>query len=1046
QNAAYAALANAFRGLMRQLLGEPKNRLDQWSEKITQALDVNAQLIVDLVPELALIIGKQPPVQDLSPAETQNRFLLSFVNFVKVFANEEHPFVIFMDDLQWSDIPTLNLLSRLATSHELSHLLLIGAFRDNEVDTTHPLSMTLREIQGKRYVENLSLQPLSLEATNQLTKETLLCDDQRSLELSQIFYEKTGGNPFFTIELLKNLKDSEVIFFNSGKGGWDWDITNVRSVNYSDNVIDILVASQSRLTAATQHVLQLAACIGATFDLKTLSIIREDSMEVTGTELQDALKANMVVPLNESYKFFGVDTTAKPDHGTAISTDIPSYKFQHDRVQQAAYSLIDPQQRQALHLSIGRLILNHSSPEELDERLMDMVGHFNEGRTLVVDKKERRELGRLNLAAGIKAKQSSAYESALGFLKTGYETLGEVAWTEDYDLAWKLNSELQHCFYLTGDWKNADLWSALMLENSKTAIEKGLVLSARTRQYATTGRMQDSMTAAFQGLSILGFEFNQLPTIVDVNEEVEKIAINLRGEAIGDLINRPDLTDEKARIASQLIMEIFAAAFLSASGEMFPYLVLKSVNIALEYGNSPETAFSYGAYGMILCGMFDDPGKGYQYGRLAVNLIEKYNDIALKSRIIYVYAMFVHHWSNHWTSLTPLFRRGIEAGYQSGDLLYLAYSAQDCVIWDPQLDLETASQEHRKMLDIVKQCEYQDSYDSGTLFLQMQLNFQGLTASKFSMTDNYFNEEACVEGMYKRHFMTGISNYHIYKAEIHLLYNDPSGALEHVIEQEKLMSSVMSLPQLVRFHIVAFLVRSMLLQTVDSEKQEGYMTKMQDNLEKISDWAKHCPENFEHLRLLMEAELANFEDDFHEALSLYELAIAVAHKNNWLRDEAMANEMTARFLLRFGLTKAAEGYLQSAHYLFYRWAAHRKVEDMEANYAVFSGSGRYNGKSFKKTSKDSSSPDSTSLNPDQLDISSVLRASQTISGELVLDKLLKATLQILIENAAAQKGFIVEHRDGHILIQAQNEEEITGEHLQEMQSDHQPDLPITLIN
>jgi predicted ATPase/class 3 adenylate cyclase/GAF domain-containing protein len=1049
QNAAYAALSAAFRDLMRQLLGEPADRLAQWGRKITQALGGSAQLIVDLAPELALIIGPQPPVQGLSPAETQIRFQLLFLSFVRVFAREEHPLVIFLDDLQWSDVPTLNLVSRLATSPEMNHLLIIGAYRDNEVDTAHPLSLTLGDIEKRRTIERLPLRPLSLQATVQLIRDTFLCDDRNAAELGRILYEKTGGNPFFTIELMKDLKEREVIRFNPALGGWDWDLSQVKGVKYSDNVIDVLVASQSHLRPATQQVLQLAACIGATFDLRTLSIIRGSTPEQTSEEFREALQANMVVPLSGQYKYIGLENPGENGAEPAAAGNLnPTYRFQHDRIQQAAYSLIPPQKRQALHLSIGRLMLSHGTKKEADSMLMSIVDHFNEGRRLMQEPREIHRLARLNLDAGIKAKQSSAYGAALRYLKIGCELLGDTSWRDDYLLAWKLNNELQQCYYLTADWKNADILTDELLRRSRSSIKKGLVLAARTRQYATTGRMQESIHAAFEGLLILGFEFNRDPAPADVAEEARLIKENLAGRAVADLINMPAITDQKANLASQLIMEIFPAAFLSGSGEMFPYLVLKSVNIALRYGSSPEAAFAYAAYGMLLCGLYNDTALGYEYGRLGVDMIEKFDDIALKSRIIYVYTMFVHHWSNHWSSMTPWFRKGIEAGYQSGDLLYLAYSAQDCIIWDPQLDLETASGEHRRLLAIVKECEYQDSFDSGTLFLQMQLNFQGLTQGKFLLSDDTFDESGCVEGMRQRRFMTGISNYHIYKAEIHLLYNDPAGALIHVMEQDKQMLSVIALPQVVRFHIVSFLVRAMLLPDLDSEEQAAFMGRMNESLERISCWARQCPENFEHLRLLMEAELAGFSGA-QEALSLYERSIAAARDSAFIRDEAMANELAAQFLLRRGHAKAAEGYLQAAHYLYYRCGAHRKVEDMEAAYPML---GRTAG--FKKSKSPVSAHSAGEaagedlLDADILDISSVFRASQAISEELELKKLLKATLQILMENAGAQKGFLVEHHDGEIVIQAQSG---TSDDAPDSLHDHSgqpgiPVLPVTLIN
>ncbi|MEG3641598.1 AAA family ATPase [Magnetococcus sp. PR-3] len=1023
QSEAYIAFAVAFRGLMQQILGEPNTRLERWRTRISDALGTNAQLIIDLIPELELIIGKQPPVPELTPAEAQNRFLLLFLNFVKVFCSKEHPLVLFMDDLQWSDIPTLNLIHRLVTARELNSFFLIGAYRDNAVDATHPLSVTLGEVKKKRAITELNLQPLDQPSVDLLLADIFYTSSEQTHALAELIYEKAKGNPFFTIELLKDLYEKEVIYFEPSTGRWKWDLEAVKNSEQSDNVVDFLVASQRRLSESTQHILQLAACIGTRFDLRTLAIINESSLEKTASQLHDALSRNLVLPLSESYKFVGLGTSDQtetvPRDEPEISCSInPVYKFQHDRVQQAAYSLITPEKKQAVHLSIARLIQEHSSEVEFAERLIEVVGHFNIGRHLITDPTERRELAGLNLKAGVKAKQSSAYKSALDFLQVSHELLPDHAWDTDYNLVWEISSELQHCFYLTGDHAQADRWSDKILARSKTSMEKAKTLSVRTRQYATLGKMRESISAAYEGLALLGFEMSKTPDTAAVDQEIAAVEKNLDGRSISSLIHAPALTDPNARIASELLMEIFPAAFLSGSGQMFPYLVLKSVNLSLRYGNSPETAFAYTGYGMLLCGILNDPALGYQYGKLGVDLIEQFDDIALRSRIIYVYTMFIHHWSNHWSSMTPWFLKGIEAGYQSGDLLYLAYSAQDCTIWDPKLNLETASKEQRKYLTIVKDCEYQDSLDSGTLFLQMQLNFQGLTKSTFSMTDDRFDETACVEGMLKREFMTGIANYHIYKAEIHLFYNDPQGAMEHVLAQEQLMASAMSLPQLVRFHIVAFLVRAMLYPSMQGEGRDAALIKMRENYDQMVTWEQLCPDNFEHLRLMMEAELTALSDRSQDALALYEQAMARANKSAFLRDEAMANELAAKHLIRLGLTKAAEGYLQAAHYLYYRWGAHRKVQSLEEEHPYLFQKGTHN---LRNNSFARQEGGTGSIESEELDMASVLRASQAISGELVLTQLCEITMAVLLENAAAQKGFLIEQYEGELTIRAHGE-------------------------
>ncbi len=1043
QNSAYMALANAFRDLIKQILGEPAARLNLYKEALLEALGNNGQLMIDLVPELELIIGNQPPLAELPPAEAQNRFFLVFTSFVKVFAKEEHPIVIFLDDLQWSDVPTLNLISKLLVSQDLSYLFLIGAYRDNEVDTTHPLLLTLGEIENSRYVENIFLKPLKRNDVIHLIQDTLLCPGNSANLLGKVLFEKTAGNPFFTIELLKSLHERDAISFNSEKGTWDWDINEIKTVENSDHVINFLVSSFKMLPVHTQQVLELAACIGARFDLRILSIIREQSMEATASELYEALKLNIIIPLDEAYKYIGVEPyipgLSHPPHENDLDSLNPSYRFQHDRLQQAAYSMIPQNKRQAVHLSIGRLILKYQSQKETNERLMEIVGHLNAGIDLITDTEEKILVAQLNLEAGIKAKTSSAYDASLKYLKKGYSLL-DANWQNNFELRWKLSDEIQQGFYLTGDWENADKWSTMMLKNARSDLQKGMVLSAKTRQYATTGRMKESIVAAYEGLSILGFNFLNNPTEENIEEEVNSIKDQLNGMEISSLIDLPEITDEKAKIASQLIMEIFPAAFLSGSGVMFPYLVLKSVNIALEFGNSPESAFAYAGYGMILCGYFNDPAKGYEYGKLGVDLIERFNDISLKSRIIYVYSMFVHHWSNHWSSMTPWFRKGIEAGYQSGDLLYLAYSAQDCIIWDPSLDLETASKEQRKYLLIVKECDYQDSYDSGTLFLQMQLNFQGLTKSRFSLSDDNFDEASCLDGMYKRKFMTGISNYNIYKSEIHLLYNDAQGAYKYVQEQDKMMASVMALPQLVRFHIVSFLVRSSLYK--DSSEKEYLMIKMKESLLAITFWAKHCEANFEHLRLLMEAELAGISGDLNKALKYFEESINMAKKHHFRRDAAMANERTALLLMGLGIPQAAKGYLQSAYYIYYRWNAQNKVNQLLEKYPEILNS-EISTLSKNATNDLHYSPNKTTdISLDQIDMKSVFKASQIISGELVLEKLLNATLKLLIENSGAQKGVLIEQNSdkSSILVAIDLNKNKTSEAIVKQS------IPLTLVN
>jgi predicted ATPase/class 3 adenylate cyclase len=1016
----YSAVAAAFQSLVPQLLADSSERRQALRQRLLAAVAPNGVLLTELIPDLELIIGPQPEVPDLPRTEAQNRFHLTFLSFVKVIANE-HPLVIFLDDLQFSDASTLNLIRWLATARELSHVLIIGAYRSNEVDVGHPVHLMMSDVEESRSVHELPLRPLDITSTEQFVADALHADRAECQPLAQLLHDNTRGNPLFLSEMLKTLEQSRAIAFAPDAGRWRWDMDAVRQSELSNNVVEFLIANLRQLEPSTQHMLQLAACIGNTFDLRTLSVISERSIDETGEELLPALQRLIAIPLHEDYKFVGRKVGAGGDASQTNGVQFnPTYRFQHDRVQQAAYALIDPDHKQAVHLKIGRLIYRHASTQERDERLIDIVGHLNEGRLLIDDPYERKELARLNLTAGLRAQRSSAYELALAYLRIAQELLPSDSWQSDYELTMRLAVEFQQCAYLTGRYDEAESWIEQLLARARTSLEKAEILSLRTRQYATTGKMVESIRAAIMGLSLLGIHVTDNPDRADIRREIAAVKRNLAGRKISDLITAPPLTDRPKILAVRLLMEIFAAAFLSGSGNLFPLLVLKSVNISLCNGHSPESAFSYAAYGMLLCGELNDPALGYEFGKLAVAMNDQFDDIALKSRVIYLYAMFIHHWSNHWSSMTPWFRKGIEAGYQSGDLLYLAYSAQDCIIWDPRLDAETAAREHANYLNIVRDCKYQDSLDSGTLFLQMLRNFLGLTNGRCSMDDDNFDEQRCVAGMRQRKFMTGIANYHIYKAEICFFYRTYGEALEHVRAQDRFMASVMSLPQLVRFYIIAFLTLAACLPGMKPAEQIETRKRMRADLKRMTRLAAHCPANFLHLQLLMQAEVARLDRRVEPAMHLYERAMDAARASEFRRDEAMINELAARHLLGAGRRKAAEGYLRAAWHLYDQLGARRKVEQLEEEFPHLLGS------STARTSRVPSTPDShaptaMAIESTALDLASVMKASQAISGEIVLERLWTTTMRIMLENAGGQRGCFIVRRDGHLVAEGLSE-------------------------
>ena len=993
---AYSALAATFRALVQQILLEPREQLALWRERLASALGPNAALMIDLVPELALVIGQQPAVVELPPAESRNRLQLMLAAFLRVFADRGHPVVLFLDDLQWCDSPTLDLLRRIVNSREQSHLLLIGAYRSNEVGPGHPLRLLLDDLGDHPRIHQIQLNPLDQGSVTHLVADALRCSQQSSRALSDMLYHRAKGNPFFSNELLRQLHARGAIWSDPGTGQWHWHLDKATWEATSDDVVEFMLDSLRQLPAETQKVLQLAACIGNSFTLQTLATIHNHSQADTAQALVPALQQYTVLPLHNDYRL-ATQQQKNPDFN-------PDYRFQHDRVQQAAYHLIDSKELPRVHLVIGRLMLRQARQQEADEQLIEIVNHLNQGRSLITDAAERKQLAELNLRSGYRARQASAYEQALGYLQVVEELLPADPWTRVPSMMATLAAEMQLTNYLTGRTGEADRWLEQMLEHATSDLQRADILSIRCRQNATLGRMQASIRAAIEGLALLGVNFSEDPGTEEIALEKRLVTHYLAGRRIADLVDAPIIDDPATLTAMRLLMEIFAAAFLSGSN-MFGYLVLKSVNLALHRGNCPESAFAYAAYGMLLCGELDDPALGYEYGRVGLAINERLDDLSLRARVIYVYAMFVHHWSNHWASLTPWFRKGIEAGYQSGDLLYLAYSALDCVIWDPTLDLETARRLHAENLEVVRECAYQDSLDSGSLFLQMQRNLLGETLAPSSLSSDDFDVDACLDAMREREFRTGIANHHIYSAEINLLYGNYDAALAYVREQDQLIKSAMSLPQLVRFYIVANRTLASLYAGMGADEQRITRTRLEQDLARMTRWADNCEANFRHLQWAMAAELARIDDQHQQALELYDAAIDGARRHGFLHDEASTLERAARYLLELGKRHAAEGYLRGAHGVYNRWGAVRKVEQLEAEFPLL--------REWRQARQGQ-----TDNHLSTLDLASVMKASREISGEMVLDQLLQKTLAILLENAGGQWGCLIVRAAGVPIIEA----------------------------
>ena len=611
RNVPFSAIVSAFSKLVHQLLTESEQQLEHWRKKLLTALGINGQVVIEVIPEIALILGAQPPLQELGFTETQNRFSLVFQNFIRVFCNPKHPLVIFLDDLQWIDTASLKLIELMMTDKETRGFLLIGAYRDNEVTVIHPLLTTLQTLHEEQITINrLNLMPLALDQINQLLVETLHSDEETVQSLAELLVSKTDGNPFFINQFLKTLYEETLLTFDPDQPCWRWDIVEIQKINITDNVIDLMINKLKKLPVVTQQVLQLAACVGHHFDLNTLSIIHEKSASATYHDLLAAIQEGLIIPISE-LAMIDIDEM----YSQFLIFD---YEFLHDRVQQAAYALIDNDQKKSVHLLIGELLLLNTPKEKQGDRFFEIVDHLNMGRELITGIRDRAELAELNLMTARRAKHAMAYSATVGYLTIGLTLLPETSWQSDYELTFELHLEMAEVSYLNTDFERAERFATLALAQAKTALERVRVHEIIIQFYIAQDRLKEAVNTALVVLTMLGITLDSSP-----HKEM----------TIQDCYHLPEMKIPEKLAAMRILNTAISSAYTIAP-ELVPSIAFTMVNLSIQYGNSAFSAYSYSIYGLLLCSVLGDIESGYQAGQLAHFLLEKFALKKLKAKIL----------------------------------------------------------------------------------------------------------------------------------------------------------------------------------------------------------------------------------------------------------------------------------------------------------------------------------------------------------------------------------------------------------------------------
>jgi predicted ATPase len=924
RNIPYVTISQAFRDLVRQILTERTSQIELWRKRILDALGLNAQLVVDIVPQLEELIGKQPPVPELPINQATIRFNTVFRSFLGVFAKREHPVVLFLDDLQYADFASLALLSDVITHPETRHVLVLGAYRDNEVSPSHPAIMTLDEITKNGVVpKSIVLKPLEIEHLTQLVADTFRFEPENARPLAGLLHKKTGGNPFFANQFLAELHHENLVRFDVDNSSWQWNIAEIETKEFTDDVVELMASKLRRLPGETQAALQLAACIGNEFDVEMLQVTHDKTPEETYEDLDPSVRGEFMLRRGNIYKFM------------------------HDRVHQAAYSLIPQEQVNWVHLRIGRLLLERTTETERDERVFDIVNQFNIGKVYITETDEQRSVAELNLAAGLKAKASVAYRSAATYLGAGISLLPEASWTTDYKLAFDLHVNLSECELLNGEFDEAERLSMIALENASSNADKARAYWVRILNKTIKGQNIEALPLGKECLQLfdinLSIDFEKQndgslkvipPSNDEVVSEMQRIRASLGDRPIEDLLDLPRLADPDKIAAMTTLATLYAPAFF-IDQNLTDLLTCRIVEVSILQGNMDASTLGYVTFGQALTARFEAYDDSYRFGKLAYDLVEKYKYSAFKAQVCNVFASLISIWKRHVSMNLEYSWIGWKSAIETGNAFYGAFNSVQTVLAKLLKGdlLENVAKTNDASKDYIESVKYKVIAAVCRSVERFIRNMQGLTTSFSTFGEDGVDIEA-FERELKDKKMFPVINfwYHVLKLTARYISGDYDEAMAASKVAEPIVWSARTMATYPEYCFFTAMTTAMLHAGASEEARAQHRDVVTTYVEQLRAWSESCPENYLNKYSLAAAELARIEGRLDDAARLLDQAVRASQSNEFVQIEGLSHEVAARFYLDRGDVEKAHSHLREAHACFRRWGAHGKVKQLEELY------------------------------------------------------------------------------------------------------------------
>ncbi|QRK07690.1 AAA family ATPase [Archangium violaceum] len=977
-NVPYAPLVTAFQGLLGELLRTPAEHQDGWRRRLLEALGTDGHVLLGVVPEWEQLLGAQPPVAGSGPVDAERRLHRTFQAFVQALATPEHPLVLFLDDLHWADPASLELFRSLASNPDSRHVLWVGSYRTEEVGPEHPVARILAALQeAGAAVHSIAIPPLDLEALTALCGDTLHREPEHLRPLARLVLSKTAGNPLFVIRFLRYLHHSGLLRFDAGRGTWDWDLARIARVDMTENVVELMVATIRQLPERTQSLLKVAACLGNRVELPLLAALMDMPRGDTARALRSAYQEGLLV-----------------HEGEAV------YRFSHDRVQQAAYSLLTEDQKKRLHLEAGRQ-MRGSIGREPDERLFDVVDQLDLGAELVTDEAERLELAWLNFRAGCKAKESVAFRSSLGYLTRGIALLPRDAWRANHSLAFSLHREAAECAHLAGDQRLAERLVSSAMTHAASRAEKADLYTLQLISCMARQAFQEGIRWGREGLRLFALE---LPSRQDaaqaIQAEFAAVKENLRGRSTAELLEEPLSEDPDHLACLRLLSEVGLVLFY-LDPFLFAFTNVRVVNLSLKHGNSVHSSVPYAVYGGLLPSHSGDYDSGYAFGRLGVELCQRYPTPRLVSRTLVTFALGVNHWKAPLRTSMPHLRMAFTSADASGDVSLATYTFPATVntLFSMGTGFSQLLSELETDIAYARKAGLHWRIQSLISLRQALRCLRDRTREGAGFEDDTFHEEAFLTA--NRELPTVRCMYWIQRLQVSYLFGDVETAREMSRRASEIIEFLRGWYLIAEHNFYTSLTLVACSEKSAPPERAGLLERIAANQRQLGVWADNCPENFRHKYQLVCAELARLEGRDEEAMRLYEQAIEGAHREEFHQDEALANELASRYYRALGVKRLADICLRAAIDGYARWGAQAKVSALEEEFPDLVPVGRLDRQPPASTPPDAESGGSA------LDLSTLLKSAETLVSEVVLERLLEKLMGVCLEAAGAQRGALV---------------------------------------